>query len=58
MYFTPIRLIYYKQPIKFLVFVAGTCNLIFLFVLIGTKLETFVFCFVFSILLFYTNGNS
>ena len=24
--------IYYKQPIKFLVFVAGTCNMILLFV--------------------------
>ena len=33
MYFTPIRdWIYHTQPIKFLVFVAGTCNMILLFV--------------------------
>ena len=35
--------IYYKQPIKFLVFVADTCNMIFLFVSFQWYLDTFVF---------------
>ena len=37
MYVTPIKLhISYKQPIKFLVFVAGKCNKILSLVLNGT----------------------
>ena len=35
--------IYYKQPIKFLVFVADTCNMIFLFVSLKWYLDIFVF---------------
>ena len=35
--------IYHKQPIKFLVFVAGTCNMILLFLSTEWYFETFVF---------------
>ena len=42
MNFTPTDWIYYKQPIKFLVFVAGTCNMIFLLVSNGNLTLVFL----------------